>query len=99
MNEACDNDSVRHSSECGTEKSSETDNRKISVERTHRKSLKDNSLATENEENDISNTRVSGNVEGKDIIIIHDVIDTGRLIKTAVEVNSVYASKVWTCYE
>ena len=83
---------MRHSSDCGTEKSSETDNRKISVERTtRRKSLKDNPLATENEENDISDTRVSGNVEGKSIIIIHDVIDTGRLIKTAVEVNNILA--------
>jgi pyrimidine operon attenuation protein/uracil phosphoribosyltransferase len=90
LNEASENDSARPFSDCGTEKSNEPDNRKISVERTQRKSLKANSLATENEENDISNTRVSGNVEGKSIIIIHDVIDTGRLIKTAVEVSNVH---------
>ena len=44
-------------------------------------------FATEDEENALSETRVSGNVAGKTIILIHDVIDTGRLLKTAVEVS------------
>ena len=47
---------------------------------------KDNLFATENEENEIAETRLSGDVEGKSVVIIHDVIDTGRQLKRAVEV-------------
>ena len=87
------------SSEYGTERSTTPYERKISVERKEHKSSsgspfksssqqqKDNLFATENEENEIAETRLSGNVEGKSVVIIHDVIDTGRQLKRAVEVN------------
>ena len=73
--------------------------RKISVERKKRQSgsgtlntasqhsAQGNLVSNENEENEISETRVSGNVLGKRVILIDDVIDTGRQLKTAVQVK------------
>ena len=73
--------------------------RRISVERKKRQSgsgtlntasqhsAQRNLLSNENEENEISETRVSGNVLGKRVILIDDVIDTGRQLKTAVQVR------------
>lgn len=48
-------------------------------------SVKANLFSNENEEDEIAETRVSGNVDGKRIILIDDVIDTGRQLKRAVE--------------
>ena len=99
FHELSDNESLRLSSDYGTERSNTPYERKISVERKEHKSSsglpfkspsqqqKDNLFATENEENEIAETRLSGNVEGKSVVIIHDVIDTGRQLKRAVEVN------------
>ena len=57
--------------------------------------LKKQLQETENEENEIAETRLSGNVEGKSVVIIHDVIDTGRQLKRAVEVfESVLATNI-----
>ena len=87
-----------NASDYGTERSTTPYERKISVERKeHKKSselshksstqqAKDNQFATEYEENELAETRLSGNVEGKSVVIIHDVIDTGRQLKRAVEV-------------
>ena len=83
---------------CSTKNSTESSeefDRKISIERKKRvlmeesraQSQETSMFATEDEENALSETRVSGNVAGKTIILIHDVIDTGRLLKTAVEVS------------
>lgn len=84
------------STKISTESSEEFD-RKISIEKKKRvlmeesrsgsvaQSQETSMFATEDEENALSETRVSGNVAGKTIILIHDVIDTGRLLKTAVE--------------
>ena len=86
------------STKISTESSEEFD-RKISIEKKKRvlmeesrsgtvaQSQETSMFATEDEENALSETRVSGNVAGKTIILIHDVIDTGRLLKTAVEVS------------
>ena len=57
------------------------------MEESRAQSQETSMFATEDEENALSETRVSGNVAGKTIILIHDVIDTGRLLKTAVEVS------------
>ena len=101
------NESLRLSSDYGTDRSTTPFERKISVERKEHKSStgshfrscsqqqKDNLFATENEENEIAETRLSGNVEGKSVVIIHDVIDTGRQLKRAVEVfESILATSI-----
>ena len=105
--EMSDNESLRLSSDYGTDRSTTPYERKISVERKEHKSStgshfksssqqqKDNLFATENEENEIAETRLSGNVEGKSVVIIHDVIDTGRQLKRAVEVfESILATSI-----
>ena len=105
--EMSDNESLRLSSDYGTDRSTTPYERKISVERKDHKSStgshfksssqqqKDNLFATENEENEIAETRLSGNVEGKSVVIIHDVIDTGRQLKRAVEVfESILATSI-----
>ena len=74
--------------------------RKVSVERKSRNSAAGianpcssrhtnwgNFYYNENEEHEIIETRVSGNVEGKAVILIDDVIDTGRQLKSAVQVS------------
>ena len=74
--------------------------RKVSVERKNRNSTNGranpssprhtnwgNFYYDENEEHEVIETRVSGNVEGKAVILIDDVIDTGRQLKSAVKVS------------
>ena len=98
FHELSDNESLRLSSDYGTERSTTPYERKLSVERKEHKSSfgsskrsssqppKNDLFASEIEENEIAETRVSGNVDGKSVVIIHDVIDTGRQLKRAVEV-------------
>ena len=98
FHETSDNESLRLSSDYGTERSVTPYERKISVERKEHKSSfgssfrsssqppKNDLFASEIEENEIAETRLSGNVEGKSVVIIHDVIDTGRQLKRAVDV-------------
>ena len=92
------NKRITQSSTDGTEESSENYDRKVSVERKQKTHIttkgcieplhcqKNNLFATDDEENELTETRVSGNVFGKSIVLIHDVIDTGRQLKRAVEV-------------
>ena len=72
--------------------------KKVSVERKVRQSISASLLnqngvghpemtSQENEEHEIFETRISGNVEGKKVIIIDDLIDTGRNIKSAITVG------------